>query len=99
MNYLITEAVSLNLQLEGKDKFYFSNGHDIQSDSMQLMHTRLQYDLEQYEFSIWGRNIFNEKYKTRGFYFGNNPLKEWVNEPYYQLGEPRVLGITAQVHF
>lgn len=99
VNYLITEAVSLNLQLEGKDKFYFSNGHDIQSDSMQLMHTRLQYDLEQYEFSIWGRNIFNEKYKTRGFYFGNNPLKEWVNEPYYQLGEPRVLGITAQVHF
>ena len=84
---------------QGKDKFYFSNGHDIQSDSMNLAHATLKYLLEQYELSIWGRNILDETYKTRGFYFGNNPLNGWINEPYYQFGEPRTLGITARIHF
>ena len=98
-SYLFSEAVSFNLQLEGKDKFYFSNGHDIQSDSMNLAHATLKYLLEQYELSIWGRNILDETYKTRGFYFGNNPLNGWINEPYYQFGEPRTLGVTARIHF
>ena len=97
-SYLFSEAVSFNLQLEGKDKFYFSNGHDIQSDSMNLAHVTLQYGVEQYEFSIWGRNILDETYKTRGFYFGNNPLNGWINEPYYQFGEPRTVGVAARIH-
>ena len=98
-SYLFSETISFNLQLEGKDKFYFSNGHDIQSDSFKLAHATLRYELERYEVSIWGRNLLDETYKTRGFYFGNNPLNGWINEPYYQFGEPRTLGIAARLHF
>jgi len=31
---------------------------------------------------------------VRGFEFGNNPLKEYATENYYQYGEPRLVGLT-----
>ncbi len=98
-NYLFTSAFSLNVQVEGKDSFFFSNGHDIKSDSFTLTHATLRYRFGQYDLALWGRNLFNEDYKVRGFYFGNNPLNGWINEPYFQFGEPRTLGLTARVNF
>ncbi len=98
-NYLITPSFSLNIQVEGKDCFFFSNGHDIKSDSFSLTHATLRYQFEQYNLALWARNLFNEDYKVRGFYFANNPLNGWINEPYFQFGEPRTFGLTARVNF
>ena len=98
-NYRISDRLQLNVQAEGKDDFFFSNGHDMKSDSVSLTHLTLRYQLDNYEFSIWGRNVFDEDIKVRGFYFGNNPLKGWINEAYYQLGEPRTFGLTARMKF
>ncbi len=36
----------------------------------------------------WGRNVFDEDYTTRGFFFGNEP-PDFTNKRYTQLGEPR----------
>ncbi|MDG2072764.1 MAG: TonB-dependent receptor [Pseudomonadales bacterium] len=98
-NYRISDRLQLNVQAEGKDDFFFSNGHDMKSDSISLTHVTLRYQLDNYEFSIWGRNVFDEDIKVRGFYFGNNPLNGWINEAYYQLGEPRTFGLTARMKF
>lgn len=98
-DYRISDRLQLNVQVEGKDDFFFSNGHDIKSDSVSLAHVTLRYQLDNYEFSIWGRNVFDEDIKVRGFYFGNNPLNGWINEAYYQLDEPRTFGLTARMRF
>ncbi len=98
-DYMISDRLQLNVQVEGKDDFFFSNSHDIKSDSVSLAHVTLRYQLDNYEFSIWGRNVFDENIKVRGFYFGNNPLNGWINEAYYQLGEPRTFGLTARMRF
>ena len=98
-DYMISDRLQLNVQVEGKDDFFFSNGHDIKSDSVSLAHVTLRYQLDHYEFSIWARNVFDENIKVRGFYFGNNPLNGWINEAYYQLGEPRTFGLTARMRF
>lgn len=98
-DYQLSDKFHLNVQVEGKDEFFFSNGHDIKSDSVSLAHITLRYQLENVEFSIWGRNVFDEDIKVRGFYFANNPLNGWVNEAYYQLGEPRTFGLTARMQF
>jgi hypothetical protein len=37
---------------------------------------------------------------VRGFgAFGNDPRKNYALEPYYQYGEPRVIGATAKYSF
>lgn len=99
VNYDINLSYYVNVQLEGKDKYFFSNSHNIQSDSQRLLHLTGGYIGEQFEVSIWVRNLQDEDYQVRGFYFGNNPLKGWVKESYYQLGEPRTFGISVRYNF
>ena len=90
---------SLTVEVDGKDTFYFSNSHNQQSDSYKLIHASLNYNYGNYRVSLWGRNLGDEDYQTRGFYFANTPPNYASNEAYYQLGEPRVYGITASYTF
>ncbi len=49
--------------------------------------------------SLWGRNIFDERYATRGFYFVNEP--PYTQDPtlYTRFGEPRVIGMTVNYRY
>ena len=47
---------------------------------------------------LWGRNIFDETYTVRGFYFGNEP-PNYPDKLYTQRGEPRQVGMTARYEF
>ncbi|WP_344933335.1 TonB-dependent receptor [Zhongshania borealis] len=93
----------LRVEVEGKDEFYFSNSHNEKSASYELVNARLTYQGSNWDVSLWGRNLANDDVQTRGFYFsnafGNDPAKNYVPETYYQLGEPRVAGISANYSF
>jgi hypothetical protein len=39
--------------------------------------------------------MFDKNYGTRGFFFGNNPGKGYVQESYTQRGEPRTMGLSV----
>ena len=97
--WLVRENFSLRVEIDARDKFYYSNSHDIQSSSYQLLHARLHYQVQNWEFSLWARNLLNEDYTTRGFFFGNDPRKEYAPENYVQYGEPRRVGVTARYRF
>ena len=45
--------------------------------------------------TLWARNLFDKDYGTRGFFFGNNPEKGYVQESYTQRGEPRTMGLSV----
>jgi len=95
----LTNALSWSLQTDLKDGFYFSNSHNQQADNMALVHAQLNYDWHQWRFTLWGRNLTDEDYEIRGFYFGNDPRDEYVTETYVQYGEPRRFGLTARYTF
>jgi iron complex outermembrane recepter protein len=99
---LLTNVI-LRVEFEGKDKFYFSNSHDQQSSSYELVNARLTYRGSNWDVSLWGRNLSDEDYATRGFYFsnqyGNNPANGYAPETYVQYGEPRVVGISGSYTF
>lgn len=99
MTYAVLPSLSLTVQVDGKDKFYFSDSHDQQSDSYELLHATLAYERDDLSVSLWGRNLLDEEYEVRGFYFANNPNNGWLNESYTQLGEPRVFGVAATYRF
>ncbi len=91
--------VVARIELEGKDQFYFSDSHDQKSDRFELLNVSLRYQVDQWEVSLWGRNLSDEDYQVRGFYFGNDPRKFYANELYSQLGESRTFGANIRYSF
>lgn len=92
----ITDNLTLWLQLEGRDQYFFSNRHDGQSTAYELLNGSLTYSIDSWEVALWSKNLANANYYTRGFgSFGNDPRKGYVTEPYYQFGEPREIGVRA----
>ena len=93
-------AWSLSVSLDAKDDFYFSDSHNIQSDPYELLNMNLSYSSEKWTLSFWGRNLTNQDYAVRGFFFGefgNDPRKGYAPEPYVQFGEPRMVGVSYEV--
>jgi iron complex outermembrane receptor protein len=98
--YDFSPGVFLRLEVEGKDKFYFSDRHNEQSDSYDLVNASAGIERQQWTLTLWGRNLTDEDYYVRGFgSFGNDPRKGYITEPYYQFGEPRMYGVTASYTF
>lgn len=86
----------LRLEAEGKDGFNFSSRHEARSNAYELFHARLGWRGQRWDVALWARNLGDKDIRTRGFGgFGNDPRKGYAVEPYYQFGEPRVVGITA----
>lgn len=97
--YRIAEGLTLRLEMDGRTGFYYSNTHNQQSSSYALVHGHLNYTWQDWEFSLWARNLFDRDYTTRGFFFGNDPRIEYAPRTYVQWGEPRRVGFTARYRF
>lgn len=96
----MADALSLRLEAEYKDAFYFSDSHDERSSSYSLIHAQLAYEQEDYALTLYGRNLTDEDTQVRGFGgFGNDPRKEYAEEPYYQYGEPLTFGLEGKLYF
>jgi iron complex outermembrane recepter protein len=87
------------VEYEGKDSYYLSDSDDERSDAYRLLHLAAGYRGERVAATAWLRNALDEDYAVHGFYFGNDPRKSYVNEPYYQYGAPRVAGVTLSYSF
>lgn len=99
VNYYITERLLWNVSVNGKDAFFFSDSHDEESDAYELLNTSLTYTEDNWDVSLWGRNITDRDYAVRGFFFGNDPRNGYEATNYTQLGEPAVFGATFNYHF
>ncbi|GJM12644.1 MAG: TonB-dependent receptor [Pseudohongiella sp.] len=93
-------AWTLSVSVDAKDDFYFSDSHGIKSEPYELLNMNLGYSTEHWSLSLWGRNLTDEDYAVRGFFFGafgNDPRKGYAPEPYLQFGEPRIVGVSYEV--
>ena len=80
------------------DEFYFSNSHNEKSDPYQVVNARVGYQQQNWSIYLWGNNVFDEEYATRGFFFANDPNFEDVQR-YTRLADRRQLGITLRYEF
>ena len=94
LQWQLNDALALTVQLDGKDKFYYSDSHNSQSQRVALLHASLDYQWQKWQIKLWARNLTNREYGIRGFYFGNDPRLEYAPRTYEQFGEPRRFGVT-----
>lgn len=88
-----------NLNVSGSDAYYYSDSHDERSDVYHIVNTRLGYEQESWSIYAWGRNLFDEEYAVRGFYFGNEPDLDWAPKLYERYGDPQQFGVTFRYDF
>ena len=99
INYQLTEQWLINVSVDGKDEYYFSDSHDEKSESIALVNASLSYLQASWQLRLWARNLLDEDYTTRGFYFGNDPRDSYTAKGYQQYGEPMVIGATLDYQF
>ena len=85
----------LSGELTAKAGFYFSNSHDQKSKSYSLLNLRAGRAWEGWEAFAWVRNLLDEYYAVRGFYFSNVP-PDWPEQEFRQQGDPRHFGVTIR---
>jgi iron complex outermembrane receptor protein len=83
----------LRADLVGVDAFYFDASHDQRSSSYALLNLKAGYTRGAWSASAWARNLTDEDYAVRGFYFGLEP-PDFANELYVQRGDGRLVGVT-----
>ncbi len=98
-NIQLGNNVDFGLNILGKDSFYFSDSHGVQSNAYHLINANLSYSWENWKAMLWGRNLTDEDYFVRGFYFGNDPRDNYLSKGYTQLGEPARVGVTINLDF
>jgi len=94
-----TDAIYMSVGIEGKDDYYFSDGHDSKAPSVNLVNAKMAYSQDDWELSAWARNLFDEEYAVRGFEFGNDPQDGYETHTYVQYGEPMVAGVSFNYNF
>ena len=94
------------LEFEGKDEFFFSDSRrfsdrpqDLISEPYELWNAALGYERERWDIRVWGRNLTDEDYAIRGFYFPNDPRDGYTERGWFQLGDPRRYGVTVNLKF
>ena len=81
-NIRLGNNVDFGLNILGKDSFYFSDSHGVQSNAYHLINANLSYSWENWKAMLWGRNLTDEDYFVRGFYFGNDPRDNYLSKGY-----------------
>ncbi|TQF72891.1 TonB-dependent receptor [Pseudoalteromonas luteoviolacea] len=94
LQYDFSEAISVQVGLEGKDDYYLSDSHFGQAPSHNLINASASYYADQWSLTFWGRNLADRDIPVRGFQFEADPRLSYAVRDYVQYGEPRLVGIT-----
>ncbi len=104
-DYMFAESFTFKSNVEGKGSYYYSNTHDQKSGAYTLLNSSIEYIHGDWSASLWGRNLTDESYGVRGFFFGNNPTPTpgydygYEQELFIQQGAPRTIGLTVSYDF
>jgi outer membrane receptor for ferric coprogen and ferric-rhodotorulic acid len=82
----------------GVDDFYFDDSNDERAPSRVLTNLKAGLSGKHWRAEVWVRNLFDEYYSQRGFWFANEP-PDFTPKRYVQAGDPRHFGVTVSYEF
>jgi outer membrane receptor protein involved in Fe transport len=97
-NYKNESGIFASAQMSFKDEYYFSDSHNQQSKPYLLLNLTFGKSFGKTTATIWIRNTLDERYATRGFYFGLIP-PDYPDQLWKSFGDPRQMGMTVDYSF
>ena len=85
-------GLEARLALTGADRFYFSESHDQESEPYRLVDGHISWHRGIWSVQVWGRNLLDQRYAVRGFFFGLEP-PDYADKLYKSYGDPRQAGV------
>jgi len=95
---IIESGIFASALMSFKNEYYFSDSHDQKSVPYSLLNLTLGKSFGKTTATIWIRNAMDERYTTRGFYFGLIP-PDYPDQLWKSYGDPRQIGITVDYTF
>lgn len=94
----IVDPFFITAEVSGSDTFYFDDSHNQSSKPYHLVNLTAGMRSGDLTWTIWGKNLFDDEYATRGFFFGNEP-PDFPSKLYIQRGDPRTIGTSITYIF
>ena len=97
----LTDAWGVNVQVEGRSRHRFSDGHEVENPAYAVLNASARYQYKDIELQFSVKNMLDKTYYVRGFGgFSNDPRDYYETpEPYYQWGNGRRFAVTASYSF
>ena len=86
------------VQMSFKDEYYFSDSHNQKSKPYTLLNINIGKSFGKTMVKLWIRNALDERYTTRGFYFGLIP-PTYPDQLWKSYGDPKQIGVTIDYTF
>jgi len=86
------------VQMNFKDEYYFSDSHNQTSKPYTLLNINIGKSFGKTMVKLWIRNALDERYTTRGFYFGLIP-PTYPDQLWKSYGDPKQIGVTIDYTF
>lgn len=87
-----------NAELVGRAMQFDSNNQNEARRAFHVYNASLGYAWREWTFTLWGKNILNERYEKRVFFFGNED-PNYIETRYEDRADPRQLGVSAAYRF
>ena len=97
--YMLQTDWLFQIELEGKDEFFFSESHNSKSKSYELINVGITFLRDSWEGRVWIKNLADNNYFVRGYNFGNDPRNFYESQLWTQLGYPRNFGLSVRGRF
>ncbi len=88
----------LDFEFSVQDDYFFDFSHDQRSEPYELVNLSAGREWGRFKVTFWARNLFDEKYAVRGFFFGNEP-PAFEPRQYVRLGDRRHVGVTVAYNY
>ncbi len=85
-------------EINGVDDLFISNTNNLKLDAYELVNARIGFEKDNWSVYLWGKNIFDKEYATRGYFLANDPT---LSDPrlFLRFGDRRQIGITLRYDF
>jgi outer membrane receptor protein involved in Fe transport len=94
IDYVAENGFFANFEVVGSDEFYESNNPDNRDQRIRsefaVFNGAVGYRHENWTLTLWGRNLFDEEYEKRVFFFDNGLGEQRFENP----ADPRQFGAT-----
>jgi iron complex outermembrane recepter protein len=87
-----------SVDLVGRARQFDSNNQNEARRAFRLVNATVGYAWEHWTLSVWAKNLFNEQYDKRVYFFGNAD-PDYIETRYEDRADPRQIGVTAAYRF